>query len=121
MPDNFKMATLFPDDAMRVRRFAEPLSVVEKDENVSVYKSCQSLWWLSGVGEERTYGAVDNVLVARIVVDVYRYATERRDLRGQLIQSRVVLLLALVGLRHDCSLRLRVELAASGWEKGGGS
>jgi len=35
MPDNLRMATLFPDDAMRVRRVAEPLRVVEKEENVS--------------------------------------------------------------------------------------
>ena len=37
MPDNLRMANLFPDDAMRVRRVAEPLRVVEKEENVSDY------------------------------------------------------------------------------------
>jgi hypothetical protein len=37
MPANFKIATLFPEEAMRVRRVAEPLSVEEKEENVSVW------------------------------------------------------------------------------------
>jgi hypothetical protein len=35
MPASFRIATLFPDEAMRVRRLAEPFSVVEKEEKVS--------------------------------------------------------------------------------------
>jgi hypothetical protein len=39
MPDNFNIATLFPDCAMRVRRDALPLRDVLKVENVSDYIS----------------------------------------------------------------------------------
>jgi hypothetical protein len=35
MPDNFSIATLFPDCAMRVSRLALPLSDVLNEENVS--------------------------------------------------------------------------------------
>ena len=38
IPANFKIATLFPDEAMRVRRVAEPLSDVPKEEKVSLYR-----------------------------------------------------------------------------------
>jgi hypothetical protein len=37
MPASFRIATLFPEDAMRVRRLAEPLRVVLKEEKVSDY------------------------------------------------------------------------------------
>lgn len=36
MPLSLKMATLLPDDAMRVRRVAEPLSDVANEEKVSL-------------------------------------------------------------------------------------
>jgi hypothetical protein len=91
MPDSFKMATLFPDDAMRVRRVAEPLRVVEKEEKVSLW------WWFISTlvcverereGEEgrlcesnkSTYRAINNMLIARTIIYIYRHAAERRDL-----------------------------------------
>ena len=46
------------------------------------------------------YRAINNALLARIVVDVHRHAAERRDFGGQLVQARVVLALALVGFGH---------------------
>lgn len=36
MPDSLRTATLLPEAAMRVRRPAEPLRDVEKEENVSL-------------------------------------------------------------------------------------
>src|SRR3569833_13305 len=38
MPDSLRMATLFPDAAMRVSRPADPLSCVDMDEKVSDYR-----------------------------------------------------------------------------------
>jgi hypothetical protein len=35
IPESLRMATLFPDCAMRPRRLAEPFRVVLKEENVS--------------------------------------------------------------------------------------
>jgi hypothetical protein len=40
MPASLRIATLLPDEAMRVRRVADPFSVVLKEENVSDY------WWV---------------------------------------------------------------------------
>jgi hypothetical protein len=40
MPESLKMATLLPELAIRVRRVAEPLSVVLKEENVSDWGGC---------------------------------------------------------------------------------
>jgi hypothetical protein len=68
------------------------------------------------VGSRGTYCAVDDMLIACVVIDVYCDASKCRDFRGQLIQSRVVLLLALVGLRHGYAMRLRLLLVASGCE-----
>jgi hypothetical protein len=53
--------------------------------------------------EYRTYSAVDDIVIPCIVVDVYRYASQRRDFRGEFIEAGVVLLFALVGLRHCCA------------------
>ena len=39
MLESLRIVTLFPELAMRVRRVAEPLSVVLKEENVSLYIS----------------------------------------------------------------------------------
>ena len=44
------------------------------------------------------------MLVARIVVDVDGHAAQRRDLVGQLVQTGVVLALALVRLGHFRSM-----------------
>ena len=38
-----------------------------------------------------TYSAVDDVLVARTIVDVYGDAPKRRDLAGELIKPGVIL------------------------------
>lgn len=54
-------------------------------------------------GRKRLRCAVDDMLVACIVVDVDCYATQRRDFACQLVEARVVLLFALVGLRHGCA------------------
>ncbi|KAG7138520.1 hypothetical protein HYQ46_008315 [Verticillium longisporum] len=37
MPDSFRMATLFPEAAMRPMREADPLRDVDMEENVSDY------------------------------------------------------------------------------------
>lgn len=39
MAESFRMATLFPDAAMRPNRPADPLSCDDMDEKVSVYES----------------------------------------------------------------------------------
>jgi len=102
IPANFRMATLFPDEAMRVRRVAEPLSDVPKEEKVSLYRMrCQSCSCIRVGG---TYRAINDMLVARIIVDVYRYAPQRRHFGGEFIEAGIVLLFALVGLRHCCGL-----------------
>lgn len=46
----------------------------------------------------QTYGIVDDILGSRVVVDVYGDAPESTDFAGQLVQARVVLALALVGV-----------------------
>lgn len=51
-----------------------------------------------------TYRAVDDMLIARIIIDVYRYPPQRRYFRGEFIKTGIVLLFALVGLRHCCGL-----------------
>lgn len=51
-------------------------------------------------GKGETHGVVDNVLSPRVVVDVDGDAAQGRHLGRQLVQPRVVLSLALVGLRH---------------------
>ena len=51
-----------------------------------------------------TYRAVDDMLVARIIVDVYRHAPQRRYFGGEFVKTGIVLLFALVGLRHCCGL-----------------
>lgn len=50
---------------------------------------------------EKTYGVVDDILSPRVVVDVDGDATQGGHLGRQLVQARVVLALALVGLGHD--------------------
>jgi hypothetical protein len=47
-----------------------------------------------------TYGVVDDILGASIVVDVDGDATECRDLGMELVEAGVVLALALVGFGH---------------------
>lgn len=84
---------------------------------VEPFRSCS--WecrYVLDVGSRGTYCAVDDMLIACVIINVYSDATECRDFRGQLIQSRVVLLLALVGLRHGYAMRLRLLLVALGCE-----
>jgi len=105
MPDNFSTATLLPDAAMRPSRLAEPLSCVPMEEKVSdcTQRPCLAYWgvnrlrggWLMG-----TYGRIDHLVRARIVVDVDGYAAESRNLGRELFQSGIVLALALKGFRH---------------------
>lgn len=49
---------------------------------------------------KKTYGTVDDMLIPSIIVDVYRYAAQSGYLGGEFVEARIVLLLALVGLRH---------------------
>jgi hypothetical protein len=47
-----------------------------------------------GKGEvvgEATYSTVNNMLIARVVVDVYRHAAQRGDFGGEFVEARVVL------------------------------
>lgn len=77
MPASFRIATLFPCCAMRVKRPALPCRLFERLEKalfwgvvlVVVYKATRR-----NGKEERPYRAIDDGLVASIVVDVYRYA-----------------------------------------------
>lgn len=45
----------------------------------------------SGKGGGVAYGAVDDLLVPRVVVDVHRHAAQRGDFRCELVEARVVL------------------------------
>ncbi|CAG8972558.1 hypothetical protein HYALB_00011408 [Hymenoscyphus albidus] len=99
MPDSLNIATLFPLAAIRPSRPAEPFRLVLMEENVSDYQStCQYLNPENQIAisvpylhrpalllqsftnrgsfqiQGRTYGIVDKILVAGIVVDVYRDA-----------------------------------------------
>lgn len=58
------------------------------------------LWKGGGRRGKRAYRVVDYVLRPRIVVYVYRHAAQRRYLCRELLQPRVILALALVGLGH---------------------
>lgn len=53
----------------------------------------------------RTYGTIDDVLIARIVVDVYCYATQSGDFGGEFVEARVVL--SVLFSLALCSLWLR--------------
>jgi hypothetical protein len=55
----------------------------------------------------RTYSAVNDMLIPCIIVDVYCHAAEGRDFGGEFVEARVVLLFALVGLRHCCAVPFR--------------
>jgi len=52
---------------------------------------------LGGHGGEGIGGAVNDLVGARVVVDVDRYAPEGRDLGRQLVKAGVVLTFALIG------------------------
>lgn len=117
MPLSFSTATLFPDAAMRVSRVAEPLSDVVKLEKVSLCvwhllaavevsssverKSCGRRAVVEEEEEEegrrQTYSTINNMLIARTIIDIYRYATQRRHFGCEFIEARVVLLFAFVG------------------------
>ena len=62
-----------------------------------------------------SYRRVNNPLIPRIVVDIYRHAAQRGYLGAELVQARVVLPFALVGVGHGCgeraSVRVRERLA----------
>lgn len=58
--------------------------------------------------ERAAYSVVNDILSSSIVVNVNGDTSQRGDLGGQLIETSVVLALALVGFRHDgvlCRLR----------------
>jgi hypothetical protein len=65
-----------------------------------VIEWCQEVW--------RAYSAVDDVLISRIIVDIYGYAAEGGDFGGEFVEARVVLLFALVGLRHCCAVQFQL-------------
>lgn len=112
IPDSLSIATLFPDAAMRPNRLAEPLSCADMEENVSVCKqgvkaemrSARGHWpsddttQQEGVGD--AYSRIYELLVPCIVVDVDGHAAQCRHFGRQVVQARVVLALALVGLGH---------------------
>lgn len=51
-----------------------------------------------------TYSRINHTLVPRIIVDVYCDAAKCRDLCAELIEARVVLSFALIGVGHSCSV-----------------
>lgn len=100
IPASLRTATLFPEAAMRVIRVAEPLMEVVMFEKVSFYQpqSCQypvpqsslRLESIDGSGRRiwisrSTYGIVNDILGASIIVDVDCDAAQGGDLGGQLV------------------------------------
>lgn len=59
-----------------------------------------------GGSRTTTYGIVNDILGARIVVNVNGDAAQGRDLGRQLVEARVVLALAFVGFGHVVGRRL---------------
>jgi len=52
---------------------------------------------MGGEGEEEPYAVVDDMLIARVVVDVYRDAAEGGYFGGELGEARVVLSVGVAG------------------------
>ena len=112
MPASLKMATLFPDAAILPNRPADPFKEVLMEEKVSdcrkrrQHKTLDTdMRWERQRGE--TYGIIYDILGSRIVVNIHGDPPQGRDLGREFREARVVLALALVGVRHVVLQSLR--------------
>jgi len=63
------------------------------------------------VNSEQSYSIVNNILRSRIVVDIDCDAAQGSYFGRELGEARVVLALALIGVRHGGGLFLKVQIA----------
>lgn len=84
IPASFSTCTLLPDDAIRPSRPVVFLRLVPKEVKRSFYRIPKSEGGRSTVVRKVAYGAVEELLIASILVDVNRDASKRGNLGGEL-------------------------------------
>ena len=123
IPANLNIATLFPAAAIRPNRPADPFRDVLIEEKVSDYNPvspnptpCPSQTFEPAGNGVQTYRIVNNILRPRIIVDINCDAAQGSDFRGELREARVVLALALVGVRHAGCLLRKIQVGRREFE-----
>lgn len=95
-PANFNTATRFPVCAIRPRRPALPLRVVEREENTSfcIHKIRNPYSQVASKQARRevsAYTIINHVLVPRIIINVDRHAAQRGYFGGKFRKTAIIL------------------------------